>query len=455
MSDEVIGEFDLNAILLRIEQAKDMNKANTLIIDSLQAILLGLVNYNPEIELLNLFSWARHEQLTVLCTVAADVRLFQTVLYEEYIVDCAIELSQQLKNNLMTRYLRVVKLRGSAHGTNQYPFSITSNNISLIPITETRLVDFNTNKYISTGIKDLDRMLGNKGYQIGSTLMLSGRSGTGKTIFAASLAKEALLNKKKVLLVTFEESPSDMIQHLQSAGIDLSPYIKNKKLMIDARRSTEMGLEDHIISLIDLANSGNFDFIVLDPISSLLDLGNTMDLKMLFIRFISNMRDRNTTLVFTELLPDYNKDYSNLGLSSLTDTWIRLRITETSGEFNRMLFVAKSRGTDTSNQLKEFLITSEGILIEEPYVGEGEMLFGSKKTEMMLNETERLHQNQEKIKHLDRELKALHEELEAQQLLRKAEFIIKENALLDKKQEIMNQGKQIRTLEKSSKQRRD
>lgn len=454
-SDEVIGEFDLSAILLRIKQAKEQFNAQTLIIDSLQAMLLGLANYDPKIELLHLFTWTRNEKLTVLTTIAGDLGPMDTALYEEYIVDCAIELTQQLKNNLMTRYLRVVKLRGSAHGTNKYPFSIIQSGISLLPITDSVFKTLLKNKYLSTGNHDMDRMLGNKGYQLGSLIMFSGRSGTGKTIFVATLAQTALLKKKKVLFISFEESPSDLVQHLESVGIDFKPFIENKMLSINSRRSIEMGMEDHIISIIELIKKGKFELVILDPITSLLDLGDVMDLKMMFIRFTTELKSSNTTIIFTELLTDTHQEISCLGLSSLTDTWIRLRRMETDGEFNRLIYISKSRGSNTSNQLKEFLITNEGIKIEDPYIGEGEMVFGSKKAMMILQEKNRLQQYTEEISQLDLAIKAIEEELATQNAIHNTEYINKKNALWRQREELRYKEKQARERELVNKQRRD
>lgn len=183
-----------------------------------------------------MFQWARQKNLTVLTTMAEKQGILQTEMYDEYVVDCAIELKQKVKNDLMTRYLRIIKNRGSSHGTNEYPFSITHNGISLLPITSTKLISITSDGYLSTGIKALDKMLDNKGYQTGSQIIISGRSGTAKTLFAASFAQSAARQGKKVLFISFEESPNDLIRHVKSINIDLMKYItkKNYILMQDA-----------------------------------------------------------------------------------------------------------------------------------------------------------------------------------------------------------------------------
>ncbi|HGK7611945.1 TPA: circadian clock protein KaiC [Legionella pneumophila] len=437
LSDEVAGEFNINALLLRIEQAQQKIKANTLIIDSLQSILLGIKNYDPNYELLRLFQWARQKNLTVLTTMAETQTILQTKIYDEYVVDCAIELKQKVNNDLMTRYLRIIKNRGSSHGTNEYPFSITHKGISLLPITSTKLNTTIPAEYLRTGIKVLDRMLDNKGYQTGSQIIISGRSGTAKTLFAASFAQSAVRQGRKVLFISFEESPNDLIHHVKSINIDLMKDITKKKLHIDSRRSVEMGLEDHIISIIELTEEKQFDVLILDPISSLLDLGNTMEVKRLFIRFISHMKSINKTLFFTELIPDYSKELTILGLSSLTETWIRLSNVENNGEFNRLIHIAKARGIKTSNQIKEFYVTDKGINIEAPYLGDNQMMFGSQKSAHILREKQELQQRKEEIKRLEREITNLTEIQHAQLKIQEANFIAKRSELIAKKNELI------------------
>lgn len=449
--DEVAGEFDINALLLRIEQAQQKIKADTLIIDSLQSILLGIKNYDPNYELLRLFQWARQKKLTVLTTIAETQTILQTDLYDEYVVDCAIELKQKVKNDLMTRYLRIIKNRGSSHGTNEYPFSITHNGISLLPITNTKLDTIASGEYLSTGIKSLDKMLGDKGYPIGSHGIITGRSGTAKTLFAASFAQSAVRQGKKVLFISFEETPSDLIRHAKSINIDLMKCITQKKLQINSRRSVEMGLEDHIISIINLTEQKQFDVLILDPLSSLLDLGNQTEVKRLFIRFVSYMKSHNKTLLFTELIPDYLEEKSELGLSSLTEIWIRLTNIQSNGEFNRLIHIAKARGIKTSNQIKEFYVTDKGIRIEEPYIGDNQMVFGSQKSACILREKQEYHLRKQEIKRIEREIQVLEEELLAQQKIQEIGYLAKRNALMSKKNKLLAQEQEIITRMESNK----
>lgn len=455
LEDEISGEFNISALLLRVEQAAKKINANTLIIDSLHSLLLSLPGYDPYIEILKLYQWSRHKKLTTITTMADIETILSTELFDEYVVDCAIHLKQVVRNNLMTRYLRVKKIRGSAHGTNEYPFSITPSGIWLVPITETRLDVVRSAGYLSSGIKGLDLMLNDKGYQEGATAMISGRSGTAKTLFAASFAKSLLGIGKKVLFISFEESPSNLIHHCLSINIDLRPFLENKTLSINCRRSVEMGLEDHIISIIEMNQQNAFDAIIVDPISSLLDLGDFMDVKMMFIRFISYMKSQKKTLLFTELLPDYAEEHSMLGLSSLTDTWIRLSYSETNGELNRKLFVAKSRGIKTSNQIKEFIVKDEGIKVEDPYIGDDEMIFGSLKAARMLEDEQQRAQNVEEIAQLENEIELIEEAAAAHQKIYTAEYHTRKNALLRKKRKLVNEEQHMQARRKANKRLRE
>ncbi|MDF1757839.1 MAG: circadian clock protein KaiC [Legionellaceae bacterium] len=428
--DEVYGEFDLSAVLLRIEQAAKKIGAKSLVIDSLQSLLLGFEGYDAQVDLLKIFNWARKHDITILTTIADDSSNLNTNIYEEYIVDCAIELKQQLSNNLMTRYLRIVKLRGSAHGSNNFPFSIFSKGIFLFPITDTTLKTNFINEYISTGIKKLDKMLGGKGIRVGSPIMFSGRSGTAKSLFSAIFAGSSAAAGKKTLILSFEESPEDFINHAKSININLSPHIKTGMLEIKSHRSVQMGLEDHFISILELNERENFEVIIIDPISSLLDLGSEIDIKMMFIRFITYMKTKQITLFFNELLKDKSKEKSQLGLSSLTDSWVRLKAIESNGEFNRMIYVVKSRGEKTSNQIKEFIITSRGIEIEDPYVGEHEMVFGTKKASCILVDQRNKELKERKIEQLTDDIKAIEEEMSARHAAEKLVYISRKNKLM-------------------------
>lgn len=453
--DQISGEYELNTLLFRIVQARKRGFVQALVIDSLQDMLLGLAESKRDLELLKLFSWVREEKLTLLVTIADSTSLLNSQLIEEYAVDCVIYLQQHMHNNLMTRYLRVIKLRGASYGTNNYPFTIKDNGVSILPITDTRLNAQVSKNYLSTGIAHLDLMMAGKGYREFSTVMFTGRSGSAKTIFAASLMSAAIKAGKKGLYVSFEESPSDLIDNLKSVNIDFDYLVQSELLKIDSRRIVEMGMEEHIISIISLIDNFHINYIVLDPISAFLETCSHMEVKMLLIRFIALMKVKGVTLILTELIPDGAGEYSNLSISSMSDTWIRLRQIEHNGEFNRLINIIKSRGIKTSNQVKEFYITDEGITIEEPYIGDSQMLFGSaKKARVLLDEQQELSRKTE-ISSIEEQISALSNEFEAQKTILEAQFKHKHNELALKKKYVVNEVKQNQRTRDDNKRLRE
>ncbi|MES9992041.1 MAG: circadian clock protein KaiC [Candidatus Thiodiazotropha sp.] len=442
LDETVVGEYDLSPILLRISHAIENSGAQILIIDSLQNLLLGLGVDKPRKEILELFDWIRDKGVTTLVTMSASLDDQQPSLLEEYAVDCVIHLSQNLDNQLMTRYLRVLKMRGSAHGSNSYPFSLTRRGVSLLPITATHLDGTMELERISTGIPRIDSMLGGEGYYKGASLMISGRSGSGKTILASSLLNQVLQQGEKAIYVSFEESQSDLKRNLQSVGIDLTNHLESGQLLIHSGRAIEMGLEDHLITIIDLVETESPRLLVLDPVSALMDMGSSRMVKMLMIRFISHIKTVGTTLVLTELLPDASADYSDLAISSLVDTWFRLRQVESNGELNRLIYVVKSRGSKTSNQVKEFTIGENGILLEDPYIGEGEVVVGSARVTRIKQEQEAMDRKRYELDQIEQALSTLQTAYESKQKVLGAEYESEKSELMRKITELKRQAGQ-------------
>jgi circadian clock protein KaiC len=443
LNETVVGEYDLSPILLRISHAIENSNAQVLVIDSLQNLLMGLGITEPRKEVLALFDWIRDKGITTLVTMSASEDHPQSGVLEEYAVDCVIHLTQKLDNLLMTRYLRVLKMRGSAHGSNSYPFSLNHNGVSLLPITATRLDVVTTLHRRSTGISRIDEMLGGEGYFKGSSLMISGRSGSGKTILASTMLNQALLRGKKAIYVSFEESQSDLIRNLQSAGIDLAPFSETGQLLIHSGRAIEMGLEDHLISIIDLVEKESPGLLVLDPVSALIDMGSSRMVKMLMIRFITHIKEMESTLVLTELLPDSSEDYSDLAISSLVDTWFRLRQVESNGELNRMINIVKSRGSKTSNQVKEFTIGEKGIEVEDPYIGEGEVVVGSARITRIQQEQEEVERKRYELEQVEHALSTLQNAYLSKQKILEADFESEKRELLRSIDELKRQANQV------------
>jgi circadian clock protein KaiC len=443
LEETVVGEYDLSPILLRISHAIENSDAAILVIDSLQNLLLGLGVSEPGKEILALFDWIREKEVTTLVTMSASQDSRQQSLLEEYAVDCVIHLSQNLDNHLMTRYLRVVKMRGSAHGSNSYPFSLTHKGVSLLPITATRLDEVSEPERISTGVPRIDSMLGNQGYYKGASLMISGRSGSGKTILASTMLNTVLQQGEKAIYVSFEESQGDLKRNLQSVGIDLTDHLDSGRLLIHSGRAIEMGLEDHLITIIDLVENESPQLLVLDPVSALIDMGSSRMVKMLLIRFISHIKRVGLTLVLTELLPDASDDYSDLAISSLVDSWFKLRQVESNGELNRLINVVKSRGSKTSNQVKEFTICDEGILLEDPYIGEGEVVVGSARITRIKQEQEEAERKRYELDQVEQTLSTLQAAYESKQMALGAEFESQKRELLRKISELRRQAGQV------------
>ncbi|MEW8390948.1 MAG: circadian clock protein KaiC [Candidatus Thiodiazotropha sp.] len=443
LSETVVGEYDLSPILLRISHAVENSDAAILVIDSLQNLLLGLGVTEPRKEILELFDWIREKEVTTLVTMSASLDNQPHSLLEEYAVDCVIHLSQNLDNQLMTRYLRVLKMRGSAHGSNSYPFSLNHRGVSLLPITATRLEDVMELQRISTGIPRIDSMLGDEGYYKGASLMISGRSGSGKTIFASTMLNQVLQQGEKAIYVSFEESEGDLKRNLQSVGIGLSGYLDSGQLLIHSGRAIEMGLEDHLITILNLVENESPQILVLDPVSALMDMGSSRMVKMLMIRFISHIKLAGTTLVLTELLPDASADYSDLAISSLVDTWFKLRQVESNGELNRLINVVKSRGSKTSNQIKEFTIGDSGILLEDPYIGEGEVVVGSARITRIKQEQEEAERKRYELIQIEQALSTLQATYESKQKVLGAEFESERSELMRKITELKRQAGQV------------
>jgi circadian clock protein KaiC len=455
LSETVVGEYDLSPILLRISHAIEDSDAKVLVIDSLQNLLMGLGRPEPRRELLELLEWIREKGVTTLVTMSSSLDEWHKSLLEEYAVDCVIHLSQNLEYNLMTRYLRVLKLRGSSHGSNNFPFSLTNTGVSLLPITATRLDRETQFARASTGIPRIDSMLGGEGYIKGASLMISGRAGSGKTILAATIMNQVLQQGGKAIFVSFEESENELRTNLQSVGLDLAKHADSGQLVLHSGRAIEKGLEDHLISIIDLVEQESPEQLVLDPVSALMDMGSSKQVKMLMIRFISVVKGLGTTLVLTELLPDTSEDYSDLAISSLVDTWFRLRQVESNGELNRLINVVKARGSKTSNQVKEFTIGDDGISVEDPYIGGGELVVGSAKAARVEQELEEVEHKRYELMEVEQALATLEAAYEARQKMAVAEFDTEKRELLRRLDELKRQAQQVESRRETMKDMRD
>jgi circadian clock protein KaiC len=289
---------------------------------------------------------------------------------EEYVSDCVILLDHRIQDQISTRRLRIIKYRGSLHGTNEYPFLIDEDGISVLPVTSLQLNNAVSSERVSSGIPALDEMLGGKGLFKGSSTLVSGAAGSGKTSIAACFANATCLRKERCVFFAFEESPQQIIRNMRSINIDLEKHIKKGLLKFSASRPTLYGLEMHLVVIYKLIRQFEPQVVILDPISNLITVGDPGEVKSILIRLIDFLQHEQITVMFTALtLTNDRNNLTDENISSLVDTWLTVRDIEYSGERNRGLYIMKSRGMKNSNQIREFLITDEGIQIAKVIPG--------------------------------------------------------------------------------------
>jgi circadian clock protein KaiC len=404
---EETGEYDLDGLFIRLSYAIDSIGAKRVVLDTIENLFSGLTNENIlRAELRRLFSWLKEKGVTAIVTGERGDGSFTRQGLEEYISDCVILLDHRITNQISTRLLRVVKYRGSIHGTNEYPFLIDEEGISVLPVTSLTLNVDVSSETVSSGIDNLDRMLGGKGFYKGSSILVSGTAGTGKTSVAASFANSVCLAGKKCLYFAFEESPAQILRNMRSVGIDLQPYIQNGLLEFKASRPTLYGLEMHLVSIHKNIRKFKPDVVILDPITNLITVGSVSEVKAMLVRLVDYLQNEQITVMFTALALNNNvaNEQTDEGISSLVDAWLLIRDIEFNGERNRGMYVMKSRGMGHSNQIREFVITDKGLNLVDVYLGAEGVLTGSARQAHILKERtgEALHGHA--ISSKDREL---------------------------------------------------
>lgn len=314
---------------------------------------------------------------TVITAERGDGSLTRQGL-EEYVSDCVILLDHRVQNQVSTRRLRIVKYRGTAHGTNEYPFLIDQEGFSVLPVSSLGLDHKVFDERISSGIADLDAMLVGGGFHRASSILISGVAGAGKSTVAASFANAACAAGERALLFSFEESADQAVRNMKSIGMNLGRWIKSDKLRFIATRPTFYSLEMHLAVMLREVTRFNPSLVVLDPISSFLESGDRMEIQSMLLRVVDFLKSRGVTAVFTHLMHGQGGDVqTDAGLSSIMDAWILLLNREVSGEFNRELYLLKARGLSHSNQVREFVMSKKGITLIPPYLGESGALTGS------------------------------------------------------------------------------
>jgi circadian clock protein KaiC len=361
---EETGTYNLDGLFIRLEHAVRETGAKRVVLDTVESLFSGLSNTAIlRAELRRLFHWLKARKLTAVITGerGGEGSLTRQGL-EEYVSDCVIMLDHRVRDQMSTRRLRIVKYRGSTHGTNEYPFIIDEEGLSVLPITTLGLEHAAVSTRLTTGIRQLDEILGGKGYFQGSTVMITGGAGTGKTSIAASFAASVCASGRNCLFIDFEESPSQLIRNMGSIGVDLGAPFRKGRLKVLASRPTVHGLEVHLVKLRRLVERHRPAAVVIDPVSSLMAVGSALDVQIMLTRIIDYLKLAGVTTLMTVLTGNsVDRVSSDVGVSSLVDTWIALDHLEAGGQRRRELRIIKSRGMAHSQQVQEYALSDQGV----------------------------------------------------------------------------------------------
>jgi circadian clock protein KaiC len=377
---EETGEYDLEGLFIRLDHAITSIGAKRVVLDTVEALFSGLPN--PAVlraELRRLFRWLKDRGVTVIITGERGEDTLTRYGIEEYVSDCVIVLDHRVTNQTAVRRLRIAKYRGSSHGTNEYPFLIDETGIAILPVTSMTLKHKASTQRISSGIPRLDSMLSGKGYYRGSSILISGTAGSGKSSIAAHFVDAACRRGERCLYFLFEESPEQVMRNMRSIGIDLRRWAKEGLLQFHAARPSLTGLEMHLAITLNAIRDFEPRVVVVDPLSAFVSMGNASEIKAMIMRLVDFLKTDGITALFTSLLTDstaVDLD-TDTSFSSLIDTWLLLRDIEQGGERNRAAYVMKSRGMPHSNQVREFLLTNHGVELIDVYVGPAGVLAGS------------------------------------------------------------------------------
>jgi circadian clock protein KaiC len=387
---EETGEYDLDGLFIRLGYAIDTIGAKRVVLDTIENLFSGLNNQAIlRAELRRLFGWLKEKGVTAIITGEKGEGSLTRQGLEEYVSDCVILLDHRVINQISTRLLRIVKYRGTVHGTNEYPFLIDEEGISVLPITSLQLDADVSSQRISSGIPALDKMLGGKGFFRGSSILVSGTAGTGKTSIAAYFAHETCRRKERCLYFAFEESPQQIMRNMLSIGIDLKADVDKGLLEMHASRPTLFGLEMHLVDIHKKIEKFKPKTVILDPITNLITIGSVSEVKGMLIRLIDFLQTQQITVLFTALtLNTIVSEQTDEGVSSLVDAWLLVRDIESNGERNRGMYIMKSRGMKHSNQVREFVITDEGLDLVDVYLGpEGVMIGSAREAQQLVEAT--------------------------------------------------------------------
>jgi circadian clock protein KaiC len=375
---EETGDWDLDGLFLRLGAAIDAVGAKRVVVDTIETLFGAFSNTALlRSELQRLFGWLKERGVTSVITGERGDGTLTRHGIEEYVSDCVIVLDHRVTEQTSTRRLRILKYRGSLHGTNEYPFLIGESGISVLPITSLGLRHSVSNERVSTGVPRLDAMLGDGGFFKGSTVLVSGTAGTGKSTLAAQFCNAACARGERAMYFAFEESESEIIRNMSSVGVDLKQWVDAGLLQFHCFRPSLLGLEAHLFAMQKYVTEFAPAVIVKDPVSSLLRVGSGADVSAMLTRQVDFLKSRGVTALFTSLNSSETAGHSDQDLASLVDTWLLVQSMVGNGEHNRIMYVLKSRGMAHSNQIREFLLTSQGIELADVYVGPQGVLTGS------------------------------------------------------------------------------
>jgi circadian clock protein KaiC len=425
------GEYDLEGLFIRLQNAVETVGAKRVMLDTLEALFSGFPNEGIlRAEIRRLFRWLKDRNLSTVVTAEKGDGTLTRHGLEEYVSDCVILLDHRINEQVSTRRMRIVKYRGTRHGADEYPFLIDEDGISVLPITSMELHHSVSAQRIVSGVADLDAMLDGKGFYRGSSVMVSGTAGSGKTTMASTFAEASCQRAERCLFIGLEESDHQVARNMKSVGIDLQKWVRKGLLVHEAWRPTQYGMEMHLLRIHKLIEKVRPRAVVIDPVSNLINSTSRREVQSMLTRLIDYMKSAQITFLFTSLIHGGTAlERTDEGISSLIDTWISLRDVELNGERNHVLHVLKSRGMAHSNQLREFVLTARGIQLRPPYVGPAGVLTGTSRLSQEARENADAVARQQDIERKRSEVQRKRRALEAQIEALKTEFSAEEKGL--------------------------
>lgn len=416
---EESGEYNLDGLFLRLEIAIQSVGAKRVVIDTLETLFGSLKDYAIlRSELRRLFRWLKDQGVSAIITAERGDGTLTRHGLEEYVSDCVILLDHRVKDQISTRRLRIIKYRGSSHGTNEYPFLIDESGVVVMPITAASLDHQVSNERVTTGVPRLDAMFGGSGYFRGSTVLVSGTAGAGKSSLSAHFADATCKRGERCLYFTFEESPAQVKRNMTSIGLNLADHETAGLLKFVAARPTTYGLETHLAIMHKLISEFKPTAVIVDPVSNLISAANRDEANQMVVRLVDYLKMHGITALLTSLTSGGSaEEATEITISSIVDTWLLVKSLDVNGERNRGLYVLKSRGMDHSNQIREFVITSNGIDLVDVYIGPEGVLTGSARAQQENREQAAQILRKQEIERrrgeLDRKRRALEYQIEA------------------------------------------